>query len=167
MLPLAPRRPRSLPGPHQQPWLLGPVAATPTTRLGGTSRQCPECVVLHCSNALKHRCADQRTGSIRVMDYPKRAGQPGCCPSSSDSGFRPHSFRAASNRPEPFGRSNERLRCSRAASWAWEDLNLRPHPERKIAVSCDSHPERKIAVSCDSHPSWRPPAMGVLSAIPG
>jgi hypothetical protein len=28
---------------------------------------------------------------------------------------------------------NEHFRSSRPAWWAWEDLNLRPHPERKIA----------------------------------
>jgi hypothetical protein len=51
--------------------------------------------------------------------------------------------------------------------WAWEDLNLRLHPERKIARLARALPhqgEPSLAGHPDSHPSWRPPAMGVLSA---
>ena len=31
--------------------------------------------------------------------------------------------------------SNQRFHWSRAGLWAWEDLNLRPHPERRIPPS--------------------------------
>jgi hypothetical protein len=59
MLPLAPRRVRDLASPHQQPWLLGPGHLDPNREAGWNKSP----VILnawywHCSNALKHRCAD-------------------------------------------------------------------------------------------------------------
>ena len=41
----------------------------------------------------------------------------------------------ASDNPEPtkLKSSWQRFYWSETALWAWEDLNLRPHPERKIA----------------------------------
>jgi hypothetical protein len=42
----------------------------------------------------------------------------------------------ASDNPEPtkLKSSWQRFRWSGTALWAWEDLNLRPHPERRIPV---------------------------------
>jgi hypothetical protein len=59
------------------------------------------------------------------------------------------------------------LRWSELVLWAWLDLNQRPHPERKIAraIGLCRTESRAWPGMPDSHPSWRPPAMGVLSAI--
>src|SRR5215207_5790008 len=46
--------------------------------------------------------------------------------------------------------------------WAWEDLNLRPHPETKIARGATGSAAREpsLAGPPDSHPSWRPRPWG-------
>ena len=66
--------------------------------------------------------------------------------------------------------NDQQSRWSEAVWWAWEDLNLRPYPKRRIArVSTGSAAPRKAELgrATDSHPSWRPPAMAVLSEIDG
>jgi hypothetical protein len=72
-------------------------------------------------------------------------------------------------------RNGRRFRWSEAGWWAWEELNLRLHPETKIARVMRRGFEGDVVAEAwswatgppDSHPSWRPPAMPVLSAIEG
>jgi hypothetical protein len=64
--------------------------------------------------------------------------------------------------------NDEHFGWSEAEWWAWEDLNLRLHPETKIVrTNGSAAPSRAWPGTPDSHPSWRPPAMGVLSGIEG
>jgi hypothetical protein len=66
--------------------------------------------------------------------------------------------------------ADEQSRRSMPVRWAWLDLNQRPHPKRKSPAyqrALSHQREPNSAGPPDSHPSWRPPAMGVLSAIEG
>jgi hypothetical protein len=60
---------------------------------------------------------------------------------------------------QPEREETHRFGCSEAIRWAWEDLNLRPHPERRIARvstingSCRTKESRAWPGTPDSHSS--------------
>jgi hypothetical protein len=62
--------------------------------------------------------------------------------------------------------NDQRFSWSEAGSWAWEDLTSGLILKRKSPVYQRAlpHESRAWPGMPDSHPSWRPPAMGVLSA---
>jgi hypothetical protein len=109
----------------------------------------------------------------RPIGQPAEGEGPPCPQNSQDEFSDSHTPQEATSdaryEPRPT-RRQDRSRSSKPMSWAWLDLNLGPHPERRIARVINGLCRTKESRAWPgmprfSHPSWRPPAMGVLSEI--
>ena len=85
------------------------------------------------SNALYNRCATEHGRPRQPVRNRERAGQAGRAGSQRETD--PPTLPLTSDDPSRLSprTADKRFRWSGAILWAWVDLNLRPHPETKIA----------------------------------
>jgi hypothetical protein len=81
------------------------------------------------SNAFLNRCAG-RTRPLTTVGGPVKALVRRGVLDSEDRGEHTSSLAGMHPRELAPQRDDRRFRWSQAISWAWEDSNLRPHPER-------------------------------------